>query len=52
MSKRLRAHPRSPGQQAADWVTYALANPPGSGSFLHTQVRGREAHATLPCTDL
>lgn len=40
VAARLRAHPRSPGQQAADWVAYALANPPGSGSFLHTQVGG------------
>lgn len=38
MSARLRAHPQAPGQQAADWVAYALANPRGSGSFLHTQV--------------
>uniref|UniRef100_A0A383VRS4 UDP-glycosyltransferases domain-containing protein n=1 Tax=Tetradesmus obliquus TaxID=3088 RepID=A0A383VRS4_TETOB len=34
---RLRAHPVSPGQQAADWVAYALAASPGAGSFLHTQ---------------
>ncbi|WIA31098.1 hypothetical protein OEZ86_001125 [Tetradesmus obliquus] len=34
---RLMAHPVSPGQQAADWVAYALAASPGAGSFLHTQ---------------
>jgi hypothetical protein len=27
-SARLKAHPVSPGQQAADWVAYALAAAP------------------------
>lgn len=36
-AKRLRAHAVSPGQRAADLVSYALAIPRGSGSFLHTQ---------------
>ncbi|GBF89728.1 2-hydroxyacylsphingosine 1-beta-galactosyltransferase [Raphidocelis subcapitata] len=35
-AQRLRAHPRSPGQRAADLVGYALAMP-RAGSFLHTQ---------------
>lgn len=42
VAARLKAHPRSPGEQAADWVAYALASPRGSGSFLHTQ--GQDCH--------
>lgn len=36
VAARVKAHPVSPGQQAADWVAYALAAAPSECMHLHS----------------
>lgn len=36
VAARVKAHPVSPGQQAADWVAYALAAAPSERMHLHS----------------